>query len=210
MSFWMRFERLRGHLETMGIEHPGRLVYLKAYHALGLNSEEKSMITAAVEMPGGHNVLELKRLTIKILDVREGKYEEETFTTAEDSTNNDAEDTMGDDEEGVNILQKPMAGKAKSKPGNSERSGQYTKNLYGMNGSAKDGTTASANESALRNRCKQLGHWWRDWPLPLDRNIVSPKMKSDGKAGKGKSSRQPVGGKSGKKDGERQLYVMDE
>ena len=68
------------HLRTHGITWPEKLSLNKAYHALDLSADRKVMIIAAIGMAGkGESLTELKRLTIRILDVQTVSVDEEVL-----------------------------------------------------------------------------------------------------------------------------------
>ena len=189
--FWMRLERMMGQLINMGAEWPDSLVFLKAYRALDLSADLKTMITAALEMTRAPQSLqELKRLTTKLLDVKTESYQEETFI-AENS--GDSETVGGEQEEDdlTMVLTKPRAVKSKPKAGNRERSVQSTKVSYGMN--------SSSYQSMECLRFGSKDHWWRNCPKPFDKSIVFPKPKTASKGGviKGGKKCDPEGVEEG-------------
>ena len=72
--FWIRFDRLYNRLRGMSIDWPPKLLYMKALYALELTVEQRTMVTTAMETLDGVGVIdELRRITIKILDVSEPK-----------------------------------------------------------------------------------------------------------------------------------------
>ena len=80
-------------------------------------------------------------------------------------------------------LQRARAIKAKPRGGNMSKSIKDAKHVYGA-------ADADTDPSKVCFRCKKAGHWWKDCPMPFNRNMISPKAKSAGKP--------VIGGKSSK------------
>lgn len=175
---------------------------MKAYQALGLSNEQRTMITTALEaMSKTGCVDELRRISIRIMDVSGPKHDEELFDVA--AKEEDQESFDGTEEDELTMaLQKPRMAKAKSRAGALERSIQSTKTLYGGN------TKANAGENQCL-RCKQFGHWWRDCPKPFEKTLVFPKMKVIGKGSTGKTGKGSYDGKAGEK-GKGKTFLIDE
>ena len=176
-GFWLWFGRAMGHLRTHGIDRPGELSFNKAYRALDLSADQKVMIIAAIEMAGkGESLTDLKRLTVRILDVQTVSVDEEVFQQ-EDGRESDDNVEPKEEMDDINALQKPRAAKSKARPGHFDRSAQSSKGVFGFGWKNRE-------DEMICMRCKQPGHWWRDCPLPFSKNIVFPKAKTSGKGGK--------------------------
>ena len=178
--YWIRFGRIVGQLQAMGMTWPGQLLFPNAYQSLDLSRDHRTVLTDALEMAGKHQcVNELRRLSIKILGFKDEKHTGDLFRAenqSEDDTN-----TYDEDDGQAAALQKHRVVKSKTTPGNLDRAAQSTNAFYGMSGEGR----------CLR--CGSADHWWGNCPHPFDRAIISPKTKgmskpSTGEGGKGKSS----------------------
>ena len=84
--FWIRHGRIYSQLRAMNVDWPDPLRYLKAYQSLDLLPEQRMVITSALEAAQRvGSVDELRRISIKILDVQDSKREGELIETKERS-----------------------------------------------------------------------------------------------------------------------------
>ena len=168
---------------------------------MDLNAGQKSMIADAMEMTGqSTSITELRRLTIRILDVGGEKYEDDLFHAGEEQWCEVDGEEVGDCE-WSNVLQKARTAKRKPRSGNLDRVVQGARALFGMSGGESENVCL---------RCKKPGHWWRNCPLPFDKSIVFPKTAASFKSG-GRKSGKPSkckGGGSGKTKGKRPFTRM--
>ena len=164
--FWIRFDRLVGQLGGMGITWTPMLIFLKAYHALDMSIENRTMITATLQMAQNpQRVHELKRLPIRLFDVKTETYHEDTYALDGQPTS-DSSSAQGEEDELSMTLTNHRIVKSKPRAGNMERSAQAAKAPFGMR------ANGAGSEECLR--CGSEDRWWRNCRKPFDKTIVPP------------------------------------
>ena len=180
----------------MGIIWPEKMVCAKSTHSMSLPIEQRTLVTATVDMQQkGGNLDELRRVAVRLLDQAVGKFEEELFVNQKEEEASEDDQEYTPDE--IMALQRARAIKAKPRGGNLSKSIKDARHVYG----AADEGADSGNVCC---RCKKTGRWWKNCPMPFSRNLIFPKSKGAGKpvsGGEDHKGGKPAGaaGKGGRK-----------